>query len=90
MDYFTGGDKPYLITGSDDHTAKVHAYAHNVFPSYCVPWTSVFVCMLIKTHEIQKIHVYLGFYQIFETLITTYNLNTQDNKVVEGGLNTNT
>lgn len=23
IDYFTGGDKPYLITGSDDHTAKV-------------------------------------------------------------------
>lgn len=23
VDYFTGGDKPYLITGSDDHTAKV-------------------------------------------------------------------
>ncbi|KAK1397697.1 hypothetical protein POM88_007560 [Heracleum sosnowskyi] len=22
VDYFTGGDKPYLITGSDDHTAK--------------------------------------------------------------------
>ena len=26
MDYFTGGDKPYLITGSDDHTAKVCVY----------------------------------------------------------------
>ncbi|PSS07451.1 Coatomer subunit beta-2 like, partial [Actinidia chinensis var. chinensis] len=23
VDYFTGGDKPYLITGSDDHTAKI-------------------------------------------------------------------
>ncbi|XP_028108755.1 coatomer subunit beta'-1-like [Camellia sinensis] len=23
VDYFTGGDKPYLITGSDDHSAKV-------------------------------------------------------------------
>ena len=23
VDYFTGGDKPYLITGSDDQTAKV-------------------------------------------------------------------
>ncbi|KAL4568963.1 hypothetical protein LXL04_024587 [Taraxacum kok-saghyz] len=23
VDYFTGGDKPYLITGLDDHTAKV-------------------------------------------------------------------
>lgn len=23
VDYFTGGDRPYLITGSDDHTAKV-------------------------------------------------------------------
>lgn len=23
MDYFMGGDKPYLITGSNDHTAKV-------------------------------------------------------------------
>ncbi|KAL5975155.1 hypothetical protein ACLOJK_031834 [Asimina triloba] len=22
VDYFTGGDRPYLITGSDDHTAK--------------------------------------------------------------------
>nr|KAJ0213293.1 hypothetical protein LSAT_V11C400166940 [Lactuca sativa] len=22
VDYFTGGDKPYLITGTDDHTAK--------------------------------------------------------------------
>lgn len=27
MDYFTGGDKPYLITGSDDHTAKVCIYS---------------------------------------------------------------
>jgi coatomer subunit beta' len=26
VDYFTGGDKPYLITGSDDHTAKVGVY----------------------------------------------------------------
>lgn len=23
VDYFTGGDRPYLITGSDDQTAKV-------------------------------------------------------------------
>ena len=23
VDYFTGGDRPYLITGSDDSTAKV-------------------------------------------------------------------
>ena len=30
VDYFTGGDKPYLITGSDDHTAKVCAI-RNVF-----------------------------------------------------------
>ncbi|KAH7373640.1 hypothetical protein KP509_17G066500 [Ceratopteris richardii] len=26
VDYFTGGDKPYLVTGSDDHTAKVWDY----------------------------------------------------------------
>ncbi|GMP48633.1 hypothetical protein CsSME_00015917 [Camellia sinensis var. sinensis] len=26
VDYFTGGDKPYLITGSDDHNAKVWDY----------------------------------------------------------------
>lgn len=26
VDYFTGGDKPYLITGSDDQTAKVWDY----------------------------------------------------------------
>ncbi|KAK4427513.1 Coatomer subunit beta'-1 [Sesamum alatum] len=26
VDYFVGGDKPYLITGSDDHTAKVWDY----------------------------------------------------------------
>lgn len=26
VDYFTGGDKPYLITGADDHTAKVWDY----------------------------------------------------------------
>ncbi|CAN4096866.1 unnamed protein product [Withania somnifera] len=26
VDYLTGGDKPYLITGSDDHTAKVWDY----------------------------------------------------------------
>ncbi|KAK4784753.1 hypothetical protein SAY86_019121 [Trapa natans] len=26
VDYFTGGDKPYLITGSDDSTAKVWDY----------------------------------------------------------------
>ncbi|PIA42559.1 hypothetical protein AQUCO_02000182v1 [Aquilegia coerulea] len=26
VDYFTGGDRPYLITGSDDHTAKVWDY----------------------------------------------------------------
>ncbi|KAL1551322.1 coatomer subunit beta'-1-like [Salvia divinorum] len=26
VDYFTGGDKPYLITGSDDFTAKVWDY----------------------------------------------------------------
>nr|KAJ0190476.1 hypothetical protein LSAT_V11C800426140 [Lactuca sativa] len=43
VDYFIGGDKPYLITGSDDHTAKVWDYqtktcvqtleghTHNVF-----------------------------------------------------------
>lgn len=23
IDYFTGGDKPFLISGSDDNTAKV-------------------------------------------------------------------
>jgi WD40 repeat protein len=23
VDYFTGGDRPFLITGSDDNTAKV-------------------------------------------------------------------
>ena len=29
VDYFTGGDRPYLITGSDDHTAKVcHLILH--------------------------------------------------------------
>ena len=27
VDYFTGGDKPYLITGSDDHTAKVQHFS---------------------------------------------------------------
>jgi len=27
VDYFTGGDRPYLITGSDDQTAKV-CYMH--------------------------------------------------------------
>lgn len=26
VDYFTGGDKPFLISGSDDHTAKVWDY----------------------------------------------------------------
>ncbi|KAF5941961.1 hypothetical protein HYC85_019603, partial [Camellia sinensis] len=26
VDYFTGGDKPYLITGFDDHNAKVCDY----------------------------------------------------------------
>ncbi|KAL5649964.1 hypothetical protein ACJX0J_040773, partial [Zea mays] len=26
VDYFTGGDRPYLITGSDDSTAKVWDY----------------------------------------------------------------
>ncbi|XP_028067771.1 coatomer subunit beta'-2-like [Camellia sinensis] len=26
VDYFTGGDKPYLIIGSDDHNAKVWDY----------------------------------------------------------------
>ncbi|KMZ63378.1 Coatomer subunit beta'-1 [Zostera marina] len=26
VDYFTGGDRPYLITGSDDNTAKVWDY----------------------------------------------------------------
>ncbi|KAJ3683614.1 hypothetical protein LUZ60_013841 [Juncus effusus] len=26
VDYFTGGDKPYLITGSDDNTVKVWDY----------------------------------------------------------------
>eukprot|EP00249_Psilotum_nudum_P021933 c28306_g1_i1 orf=1196-3937(-) len=26
VDYFTGGDRPYLITGSDDHSAKVWDY----------------------------------------------------------------
>uniref|UniRef100_A0A0D6QW38 Coatomer subunit beta' n=1 Tax=Araucaria cunninghamii TaxID=56994 RepID=A0A0D6QW38_ARACU len=26
VDYFTGGDRPYLISGSDDHTAKVWDY----------------------------------------------------------------
>lgn len=29
VDYFTGGDRPYLITGSDDSTAKVcFSYPH--------------------------------------------------------------
>ncbi|PIA65170.1 hypothetical protein AQUCO_00100570v1 [Aquilegia coerulea] len=26
VDYYTGGDRPFLITGSDDHTAKVWDY----------------------------------------------------------------
>ncbi|KAI7984503.1 Coatomer subunit beta'-1 [Camellia lanceoleosa] len=31
VDYFTGGDKPYLITGSDDHNAKtLDGHTHNV------------------------------------------------------------
>ncbi|KAF3504250.1 hypothetical protein F2Q69_00041584 [Brassica cretica] len=37
VDYFTGGDKPYLITGSDDHTAKVCFLLTVLFPfSSCV------------------------------------------------------
>lgn len=28
VDYFTGGDRPYLITGSDDNTAKVYMIIH--------------------------------------------------------------
>jgi len=37
VDYFTGGDKPYLITGSDDHTAKVclvNFHLHYIFLSH--------------------------------------------------------
>lgn len=28
VDYFTGGDRPYLITGSDDSTAKVCSFLY--------------------------------------------------------------
>lgn len=47
MDYFTGGDKPYLITGSDDHTAKVWhilslSYALVLHPYCCY---SLFGCI---------------------------------------------
>lgn len=38
VDYFTGGDKPYLITGSDDHTAKVCPYNCYVFPVIVSCW----------------------------------------------------
>lgn len=33
VDYFTGGDRPYLITGSDDSTAKVFFF----YPLLSVP-----------------------------------------------------
>lgn len=36
VDYFTGGDRPYLITGSDDQTAKVcFLHIHHELRLYC-------------------------------------------------------
>ncbi len=39
VDYFTGGDRPYLITGSDDSTAKVFFFLSTFecskYPRFC-------------------------------------------------------
>jgi WD40 repeat protein len=47
VDYFTGGDRPYLITGSDDSTAKVcflypPLYIWNVCFSLCSEGTTFY------------------------------------------------
>lgn len=56
VDYFTGGDKPYLITGSDDHTAKVCFQLLLFFFSSVLLVSFAYLCFLIellynKTHE---------------------------------------
>ena len=35
VDYFTGGDRPYLITGSDDSTAKVCFFLYPIVYFEC-------------------------------------------------------
>lgn len=49
VDYFTGGDKPYLITGSDDHTAKV-CFLFFVFFTLRLP-IDLFSFMCIYIHN---------------------------------------
>ena len=46
MDYFTGGDRPYLITGSDDHTAKVS--------STCCLYINIFGIYLYEKGKVIK------------------------------------
>ncbi|KAF3775944.1 Coatomer subunit beta'-2 [Nymphaea thermarum] len=43
VDYFTGGDRPYLITGSDDHTAKA------CFPRFS--FLSIFLSILVWDYQ---------------------------------------
>jgi WD40 repeat protein len=47
VDYFTGGDKPYLITGSDDHTAKV-----------CTELSCFFASCLLHMCACMYLHLY--------------------------------
>ncbi len=33
VDYYTGGDKPYIISGADDHLVKIWDYQVGVKPT---------------------------------------------------------
>ncbi|XP_059285920.1 coatomer subunit beta'-2-like [Lycium ferocissimum] len=76
VDYFTGGDKPYLITGSDDHTAKVWDYqtkscvqtleghTHNV--------SAVFAPAFLWSFIYLSAHLFLGLCMIFPTSVAHF------------------
>lgn len=41
VDYFAGGDRPYLISGADDKTAKVRRAHSLTSPPPPAPWSHV-------------------------------------------------
>jgi len=46
VEYFSGGDRPYLITGSDDQTAKVTFTRSSIVLAYAVQYQSEgFICV---------------------------------------------